>query len=684
MERGGRFKGKTMKLHHLSACVTCFLLTPVHAEDQSTQLADIVVSASRFAEPDIDTTASIRVLAREAIEQSGATNITDLLRGRAGIHINDLYGDGSRATIDMRGFGPRANSNVLVMVDGRKLNSSTDAPNLFFNEIPLDQVERVEVIYGSSGVMFGNQAVGGVVNIITRRVENDSPARLALGAGSYGKRSAELTLNHLTESGLGIRTNIRTLHSDGYRDHNNSNIINLNLLLDYENASTRYFFEHRYLDESVENPGALFLDELATDRRQADTNYLNDFTDTRSHVSRLGVEHNINERWQLLADATLRRDNVDFRLSSRFGVRPQIDTQEREIATVSPRISGRLPMQHGNMRVTVGADIERTDYTIDALLTQHADQMISAAYAQVTYPLTDALDVTLGARHAQVENDIVSGVGNPAFAVLDLDDSATVGTLGLSFRPDHDWRWFARIDQNYRFAKLEEHTADTAAATFPNPPVGLKNQRGISIEGGIEYNTRTTSLTFQAYQLRLKDEISFDSTVGFSGANVNLDKTTRNGLNIGLSQALNDQLNTTIDIDLIDGEITAGAHDGNRIPMVPEHQLRLALDWQPAEKWRAGAEILHIGEQVLSGDFANTFRELDAYTVVNLNVNYRVDRWTFRTKIANLFDRKYSEFGAPGFSSAGVHPQCVGLTCPAFTPSPERHFWLGAEYRLED
>ncbi len=647
------------------------------------QLEDIVVSAHRVSEASVDTTANIRVIDREAIARSAANNLTDLLRGRAGIHINDLYGDGSRATLDMRGFGPRASSNTVVMLDGRKLNSSTDAPSLFFNDIPLDQVERIEIIYGSSGVMFGNQAVGGVINIITRRPEQGAPARLQLGAGSFGKRAAEFALNDATDSGLGIRANGRIVHSDGFREHNNSNIRNLNLLVDFETSSTRYFFEQRHLDESVQNPGALFLDELAGNRRQAHANYLQDFTDSRSRVSRLGVEHRFNQQWQLLADAALRKDDVDFRLSSRFAPRTQVDTQQREIITINPRLAGLVPVEHGSARVTLGLDIEKTDYAIDAFLTQNADQLISAAYAQLTYPVLANLDVTLGARHARVENDIVSGPNNPQFAVLEPDDAITVGTLGLSFRPGDRWRWFARLDQNYRFAKLEEHTADTAAATFPNPPLGLDNQRGISLEGGIEYTSQATRLTLQAYQLRLEDEISFDSTVGFSGANVNLDKTTRNGLNITMSQALSERLSASIDIDLIDGKISDGTHDGNRIPMVPEHQLRLALQWQPARRWHAGAELLHVGEQVLSGDFANRFRRLDDFTVVNLSGGLQWRNWAFTANVSNLFDRRYSEFGALGISPGG-HPECIGFTCPAFTPSPERSFWLGAEYRFED
>jgi iron complex outermembrane receptor protein len=646
----------------------------------------IYISASRAPEPSVDTAAAIQVIDRETIAESGTDNIPDLLRGRAGIHVVDLFGDGSNATIDMRGFGSSANSNVLVMLDGRRLNPSTDAASLYLNDIPLHQVERIEVIQGSAGVLFGNQAVGGVINIITRRPQPGTQAEVNLSAGSYARREAYASLSHAAANGFGLRLDARALDSDNYRDHNDLHSRSANLLLDYESDGTRVFFEQRYLHDEQQTPGALFLDELDDDRRQSAPIYADDFIDTRSDVSRIGIGHRFNASWRFDIEAAYRDDEREFLQSSRvaFGP-PPIALQDRRVVTVTPRFSGRVPFNGDDIRLTIGADYEQTDYSLDALILQEADQRISAAYAQAIVPLAGGVDLSIGGRHARVRNDIDHDIGGFAPAALDLDDSVTVGSLGLTWRPDAQWRWFARLDQNYRFAKLEEHTQDLAAGAFPFVPIGIDNQTGVSIEAGVEHSNRNGTFMLQLYQLQLNDEITFDAS---NFANINLDQTTRNGLTLLVQRQLNRELSVGLDLDLIDGEVDSGPYDGNRIPLVPQHQVRLFGQWTPLPDWQFGAELLYVGDQVLDSDYDNAFRKLDAYTTVRLSGSYAFGPWEFNARVDNLFDRAYSEYGVVGQDTLGSgHPECVsGLfsdSCPAFNPSPERRFWLSAAYRFD-
>jgi iron complex outermembrane receptor protein len=667
--------------------LTAVLLAPLTtvADDPGDQPI-IYISASRAPEYSVDTAAAIRVIDRETIAESGADGLADLLRGRAGVHVVDLLGDGSNATIDMRGFGSSANSNVLVMLDGRRLNPSTDASSLYLNDIPLRQIERIEVIQGSSGVLFGNQAVGGVINIITQRPEPGTQAEISLGAGSHDRQEAYASISHAAENGFGIRLDARALDSDNYRDHNDLQSRSGNLLLDYETGGTRVFFEQRYLHDEQQTPGALFLDELKDDRRQSMPIYADDFIDTRSDVSRIGIGHRFNDSWRFDAEAAYRDDEREFVQSSRtqFAL-PPVALQDRRVVTVTPRIIGRLPFNGDQARVTIGADYEQTDYSLDAFILQEAEQQIIAAYAQAILPLASGIDLSIGGRHARVRNDIDHDIGGFAPADLDLDDSVTVGSLGLTWRPDAQWRWFARLDQNYRFAKLEEHTQDLAAGRFPFVPIGIDNQTGLSIEAGVEHSNGGNSFMLQVYQLQLNDEITFDAT---NFANINLDETTRNGLTLLLQRQLNSQLSVGIDLDLIDGEVDSGPYDGNRIPLVPQRQVRLSGQWTPLPDWQFGAELLYVGDQVLDSDYENDFRKLEAFTVFNLVGRHQVGNWELTARINNLFDEEYSEYGVVGRDfNTNSHPECVPggfgtIECPAFNPSPERNFWVSAVYRF--
>ena len=290
---------------------------------------------------------------------------------------------------------------------------------------------------------------------------------------------------------------------------------------------------------------------------------------------------------------------------------------------------------------------------------QGNDQDIAAAYAQLTRPLSPGLSLTAGIRHARVDNDIDNG-GIP----VDIDDSVTVGSLGFVYRPESAWRLFLRVDQNYRFAKVDEHT------NVPfGQPVGLETQRGTSYETGAEYDANGLRIGVSAFQLRLRDEISYDAS---TYTNVNLPSSRRNGLTLSADTGLSDSLRIGAGYGYIDAEIRSGTHAGKRVPLVPEHQFNLYAEWRPQPNLLLRLDTEYVGEQFLGSDFDNASPPLDAYTVANLVSHYDLGDWRFSAKINNLFDQRYSETGASSFAGDG------------FNPSPERNFWVGASYVFED
>jgi len=103
----------------------------------------IVVTPSGIEQPEKEANTTLTVIDQKAIEESNASSIAELLRGRGGVHITDIFGDGSQATIDLRGFGPTAGSSTLVMVDGRKLNNSADGAAPDLSLIDIDSIERI-------------------------------------------------------------------------------------------------------------------------------------------------------------------------------------------------------------------------------------------------------------------------------------------------------------------------------------------------------------------------------------------------------------------------------------------------------------------------------------------------------------------------------------------------------------
>ena len=148
-----------------SFILSLLVLLPIFAY---ADMEPIIVTPTRTAQTENKSSATVYVLSREEIEKSGARTTSDLLRGIPGIQIDDLFGNGTETNISVRGFSSTANANTLVLVNGRRLNhSDTSSPDLH-HIFPKD-IERIEVLVGSAGSLYGDQAVGGVINIITRR-----------------------------------------------------------------------------------------------------------------------------------------------------------------------------------------------------------------------------------------------------------------------------------------------------------------------------------------------------------------------------------------------------------------------------------------------------------------------------------------------------------------------------------
>ena len=169
----------------VSIAALFFLTTPaLSAEETVTTLDPVVVTATRQEEPVSSVPADITIISAADISQSTATTVPDLLRTQPGIQVKDITGSQRNFQVDMRGFGETAQSNTLVLVDGRRINQA-DLSGTDWTLIPLNRIERIEVIRGGRGsVLYGDNAAGGVINIITKKGDQTT-VEAEIRAGSY-------------------------------------------------------------------------------------------------------------------------------------------------------------------------------------------------------------------------------------------------------------------------------------------------------------------------------------------------------------------------------------------------------------------------------------------------------------------------------------------------------------------
>ena len=252
--------------HLLIACLfIASMLVPfvVSAEEETVTLSEVVVTATRYEEQVSGVPAHVSVITKEDIQNSPAQNIPELLKTETGVHVNDIAGNNRNYTVDLRGYGETASSNTLVLVDGRRINQA-DLSGVDWTEIPLERVERIEIIRGGRGsVLYGDNASGGVINIITKEGYLPKKATGELAAGSYGTFKANASVDAKYDD-LSVSLMGKYLTSDGYRDNSNTEAKDAGFNATYHVRDfLRIDFSSGYHKDNTGLPGALKESDFA-------------------------------------------------------------------------------------------------------------------------------------------------------------------------------------------------------------------------------------------------------------------------------------------------------------------------------------------------------------------------------------------------------------------------------------
>ncbi|MFP4181707.1 MAG: TonB-dependent receptor domain-containing protein, partial [Thiohalospira sp.] len=182
--------------------------TPVAAETPDPMQDPVVVTATRTAETADSTLAPVTVLTREDIEQSQAADLPELLSNRTGIQISNNGGRGKSSSLFLRGTN---SDHTLFLIDGQRVGSATSG-GAAFQDIPPEVIERVEVVRGPRASLYGADAIGGVVNIITRQGET---AHLRVGGGRYNTREGSMGMG-IQEGDSHLRMDASFTNTDGF------------------------------------------------------------------------------------------------------------------------------------------------------------------------------------------------------------------------------------------------------------------------------------------------------------------------------------------------------------------------------------------------------------------------------------------------------------------------------------
>lgn len=620
---------KSFALTGVSAALLSLSLS--HAAFASDEKIETVyVSATRSEGPQMPVATQITVIDSEQIRLSGATTITEILRTQAGIQIQDADGSGGRnVSVAMRGFSATAVNNTLVLVDGRKLNNPTLAgPAL--NTIALKDIERVEIIQGSAGVLYGDQAVGGVINVITHKAkQGELNGSVTAETGTANLENYAANVNQGFENGFNYSVSAQKRNADNFRDNNQSAATNLlgNIGFNFEGGNV--FVEQQRIDDALRLPGALSDANAAIDPRK--TTHPNDYSDQDTDLTRVGGAVTFINNWKFLGEYSDRDENS----LSYFGYGAPTASNMR-VKTITPRVVGSIATANGNAVVTVGYDKSESAYTTPDWGTD-IEQTVDGYYGQVVYPVTTKATITTGVRHSSVDDTNNASHTNNS-------DSLNAAEIGINYQIDSAWRAFSRYAEGFRFANADENGFTLPGISF------LNAQTSKSYEAGVAWEEKTASVKYSIYRMTINDEILYDSAVpntnSFSGfgANVNLPNSERQGFLFDGEVQLSEQFTLHGNYTYTDAALTEGAFDGNKVPFVAKDTANVGLIFNFVKNVSAAFDANYVGPRFRVGDDANTARKVDAVTLFNFNILWDINDIELGFRIKNITSEKYTDY----------------------------------------
>jgi iron complex outermembrane receptor protein len=655
----------------LSVCLALFLYLPVFAlaqdntgqtdkQKKNAEMQEVVVTASRYAEEVSRVPANVTVITEKDIKNSTATNVPDLLRSQAGVQVSEM---GNRTyTVDLRGFGETAPMNSVVMVDGRRVTQA-DLSGTDWTQIPIDRVKRIEIVRGGRGaVLYGDNATGGVINIITKEGERNRAGIDAAG-GSFKTFKGGAFAEGRSDR-LAYAVNANYFNTDGYRLNSKDEATDLGANLKfYPEESTILSLSSGFHKDSKGLPGALKESDLAAGRSRKDSIYPDDYADTIDQYVKGGMQKFFLGDNYFNLDASIRtRDFTSYAsyVGGNFTGKTSLTS-----FIITPQVV--LVQKPGGMnnKLTFGMDyldsqegINNTSLFFGFTSTQN----LTLEKSDIGYYVLDELE-------------LVKGLTLSGGYRMDKADYSFTNAPGAS---KHEHAWTAGVNYNYNdrtqayfnFARTYRYPAlDELFSFFTNTVLLLDPQDSKGYElGAKHFILRNLMVGVNLFSIKTQNEIYYNP---YTYANQNLDgDTSRQGAEGFMNWSPYEWLSVFGNYTYTHTKIKGGMFDGKHIPGVPEKKYSLGVALSPVKPLVLSVTGTYVGSRPYISDFQNTFADQDSYYFVNAKVQYKWKWFSVFASVNNLTDKKYSD-------GAIVYNSNTFTTERGYYPAPTINFLAG-------
>ncbi|MDD2639807.1 MAG: TonB-dependent receptor [Arcobacteraceae bacterium] len=693
-----------MKKMSMEKCIAVSLIvSSVLYANQTVTLDEVMVNANKIEENIKDVPQSITVISEEELEEKGIKKVADIIKEIPNMNISDSMSGGISSFRGLNSSMFTNNNPIVIYVDGVPYYDRFD-----FNP-SLANVEQIEVLRGPQGTLYGKDAIGAVINIITKTPSNEWKGKVGLEYGNYNYgKTTFYASGALIDNKLFAGINGSYKSDDGWiTNHYTGMDKNANKKKDRKTSAFLLYkptdalsakltltdnYEKKYFFDGISTNGTPSVNNLKRDTAKDASFDVPTWERTLVKSQALNVSYDF-ENMKLESttthkkldfdgdyDSDYRSNTVDDGLNQFNYTQTDTWTQEFKLSGKNQNIKWVTGFYFDKEKREQGPYGQQMDY-FGALYYANSNSVTEgkaqAVFGQTMFPLSESLELTLGARYQKIQKEMAADVlntwGGATMAEFRYTDEKTWNT----FLPKIALSW-AINDNTTTYTSISKGYMPGGFNYFPSTNVSSDNtfeaQKSVNYEIGLKYQGQQYALNVALFRMNIED-IHIYKTVGANFLTDNAKKAHTQGIEFDGKYYLTENIELSGALGLIEAKYDdydngTRKYDGERIESTPRYTANLGVAYFGDNGMYGRVDFNARGNTNYFDGANEQIVETEGAIISNAKIGYKIGDWDIYSYITNITDEEYITF----------YQSKTGLSMAGF--NEPRRFGVGAIYKF--